>query len=100
MLQVLVVPQDLCFAFGRALLQALCSGQIVLMNLMFCRQLPSDATRPLEEEEFSPQVRDVSSNLKACHLYLKCSYDSVTFFPPLIYFQGCHHLKRKTHAKV
>lgn len=27
-----------------------------------CPQLPSDATRPLDEEDFSPQVKDVSPN--------------------------------------
>lgn len=32
------------------------------LRLALCHhQLPSDATRPLEEEEFSPQVRDVSN---------------------------------------
>lgn len=31
----------------------------------FVPQLPSDATKPLEEEDFSPQVRDVSV-LRGC----------------------------------
>lgn len=31
-------------------------------------QLPSDATRPLEDEDFSPQVRDVSDSVSNCVL--------------------------------
>uniref|UniRef100_A0A3B3ZUY8 Uncharacterized protein n=1 Tax=Periophthalmus magnuspinnatus TaxID=409849 RepID=A0A3B3ZUY8_9GOBI len=33
--------------------------------------LPSDATRPLEEEEFSPQVRDVKSLVLNCLLWFR-----------------------------
>jgi len=34
---------------------------------VLCHQLPSDATRPLDQEDFSPQVRDVSHVTSACH---------------------------------
>lgn len=40
----------------------------------FNPQLPSDATRPLEEEDFSPQVRDVS-------VLRGCFYSFSFFFP-------------------
>ncbi len=37
----------------------------MICNVDFAPQLPSDATRLLEEEDFSPQVRDVSV-LRGC----------------------------------
>ncbi len=38
---------------------------LMICNVDFVPQLPSDATRLLEEEDFSPQVRDVSA-LRGC----------------------------------
>lgn len=40
---------------------------MIFVTLTFVPQLPSDATRPLEEEDFSPQVRDVSLSREHCH---------------------------------
>lgn len=50
-------------------------------------QLPSDSTRPLDEEEFSPQVRDVSSEMlveRSISLYLLQRHDAI--FSWVFYF--------------